>query len=153
MSTRHTAFDTTPAVATMPGISVRTLRNLSRFSIARWLGPGRIQGISAGTSASSEAMVLVTMIDDATSKLLVRFYPSDTVEAHLDLLGRWLTKYGRPLSLARHQPHTLPNGRGSFFPVPHFSPREVYYPIAFRRRAFADTHPRKPAACIKRSVA
>ena len=35
-------------------------------------------------------MVLITMIDDATSRLLARFYPAGTVEAHMDLLSRWL---------------------------------------------------------------
>jgi hypothetical protein len=39
------------------------------------------------------------MIDDATSRLLARFYPGDTVEAHFDLLGRWIQKHGRPLAL------------------------------------------------------
>ena len=51
------------------------------------------------TEGRGEAMVLITMIDDATSRLLARFYPADTVEAHFDLLGRWLEKYGRPLAL------------------------------------------------------
>lgn len=51
------------------------------------------------TEGRGEAMVLITMIDDATSRLLARFYPADTVEAHFDLLGRWLQKYGRPLAL------------------------------------------------------
>src|SRR5438552_1072894 len=46
-----------------------------------------------------EDMVLVNMIDDATSRVLARFYPADTVEAHFDLLGRWLQKYGRPRAL------------------------------------------------------
>ena len=46
-----------------------------------------------------EEMVLITMIDDATSRVLARFYPADTIEAHLDLLGRWLRQYGRPLAL------------------------------------------------------
>ena len=46
-----------------------------------------------------ETMVLITMIDDATSRLLARFYPGDTIEAHFDLLQRWLKKYGRPLAL------------------------------------------------------
>ena len=44
--------------------------------------------------AGAESMVLITMIDDATSRLLARFYPSDTVEAHFDLLGRWLVAHG-----------------------------------------------------------
>lgn len=46
-----------------------------------------------------EEVVLITMIDDATSKVMARFYPAGTVEAHMDLLERWLRKYGRPLAL------------------------------------------------------
>jgi hypothetical protein len=44
-------------------------------------------------------MVLISMIDDATSRVLARFYPADTVEAHFDLLGRWLQSHGRPCAL------------------------------------------------------
>jgi hypothetical protein len=44
-----------------------------------------------------EELVLITLIDDATSHLMARFYPSGTVEAHLDLVGRWLRRHGRPL--------------------------------------------------------
>lgn len=46
-----------------------------------------------------EEVVLITMIDDATSRVMARFYPSGTVETHLDLLGRWLRKHGRPLAV------------------------------------------------------
>src|SRR5436190_2340707 len=46
-----------------------------------------------------DELVLVSMIDDATSRVLARFYSAATVEAHLDLLGRWLHKYGRPKAL------------------------------------------------------
>jgi hypothetical protein len=46
-----------------------------------------------------EEMVLITMIDDATNVQLARFYPAGTTQAHLDLLGRWLRRYGRPLAL------------------------------------------------------
>lgn len=46
-----------------------------------------------------EDIVLITMIDDATGRLLARFYPAGTVEAHLELLGRWLRQHGRPLAL------------------------------------------------------
>jgi hypothetical protein len=46
-----------------------------------------------------EDMVLVSMIDDATSRVLARFYPADTIEAHFDLLGRWLQTHGRPRAL------------------------------------------------------
>ena len=44
-------------------------------------------------------MVLIHMIDDATSRLLARFYDADTVLNHMDLLLRWLQAYGRPLAL------------------------------------------------------
>jgi len=46
-----------------------------------------------------EEVVLITMIDDATSRVMARFYPAGTVESHTDLLGRWLRKYGRPLAV------------------------------------------------------
>src|SRR5262249_33148225 len=45
-----------------------------------------------------EELVLITLIDDATSYLMARFYASGTVEAHLDLVGRWLRRHGRPLA-------------------------------------------------------
>jgi transposase len=45
-----------------------------------------------------EEMVLVTMIDDATNRLLARFYEGETVGAYFDLVGRWLARYGRPLA-------------------------------------------------------
>jgi hypothetical protein len=44
-------------------------------------------------------VVLITMIDDATSRVMARFDPAGTVESHMDLLERWLRKYGRPLAL------------------------------------------------------
>jgi hypothetical protein len=46
-----------------------------------------------------EDLVLVSMIDDATGRVLARFYHEGTVEAHMDLLGRWLRRSGRPLAL------------------------------------------------------
>jgi hypothetical protein len=51
------------------------------------------------TEGRGEAMVLVNMIDDATSRVLSGFYPGETVEAHFDLLGQWLRRYGRPVAL------------------------------------------------------
>ena len=44
-------------------------------------------------------LYLISMIDDATSYTLARFYLAGTVEAHLDLLQRWLRRHGRPLAL------------------------------------------------------
>jgi Helix-turn-helix domain len=51
------------------------------------------------TEGRGEPMVLVTMIDDATSRVLAGFYTGETVEAHFDLLGQWLRRYGRPVAL------------------------------------------------------
>src|SRR5215472_2899499 len=44
-------------------------------------------------------VVLISMIDDATSRTLARFYDAGTVQTHMDLLARWLRRYGRPLAL------------------------------------------------------
>jgi len=44
-------------------------------------------------------MVLVVMIDDATSKTMARFYPAETTEAYMDLLGRYLRKRGRMMAM------------------------------------------------------
>jgi hypothetical protein len=46
-----------------------------------------------------EELVLISMIDDATSHVEARFYAAGTVETHMDLLGRWLRRHGRPLAL------------------------------------------------------
>jgi transposase len=46
-----------------------------------------------------ETVVLITMIDDATNRTLAKFYPSGSVESHMDLLGEWLRTHGRPLAL------------------------------------------------------
>jgi len=44
-------------------------------------------------------MVLVAMIDDATSKVTARFYPGETTEAYMDLLWRYLKRHGRMVAL------------------------------------------------------
>jgi transposase len=43
--------------------------------------------------------VLVSMMDDATGRQVKRFFPADTTEANLEVLGRWLRKYGRPVAI------------------------------------------------------
>jgi len=43
-----------------------------------------------------EEIVLISMIDDATSYIMARFYPCATVETHMDLLRRWIVRLGRP---------------------------------------------------------
>lgn len=46
-----------------------------------------------------ETVVLITMIDDATSRLEARFFRAGTLETHLEMLGIWLRKHGRPLAV------------------------------------------------------
>lgn len=41
---------------------------------------------------------LVTMIDDATGRKLLRFYPSDTSAANMAQMRRWLEIHGRPVA-------------------------------------------------------
>jgi Helix-turn-helix domain len=64
-----------------------------------------------------ETMVLVSMIDDATSRVLARFYPNGTVAAHLDLVWRWLKRYGRPVALYSDR-HSIfePQDKGRLLP-------------------------------------
>lgn len=45
-----------------------------------------------------EGMVLVSMIDDATNRVLARFYEAETTAAYFDLVGRWLAQHGRPVA-------------------------------------------------------
>jgi len=69
------------------------------------------------TEGRGEDMVLIHMIDDATSRLLARFYDADTVLNHMDLLGRWLQAYGRPLALYTDR-HSIfePQDKGQALP-------------------------------------
>jgi len=46
-----------------------------------------------------ESMVLIALIDDATSRVEARFYAAATVATHMDLLSVWLRQYGRPQAL------------------------------------------------------
>jgi hypothetical protein len=64
-----------------------------------------------------ESLVLISMIDDATNRTLARFYPSGTTEAHLDLLGRWLRRYGRPVAVYTDR-HSIfePQDKGKALP-------------------------------------
>jgi hypothetical protein len=55
--------------------------------------------IHDGLEGRGPNLVLTAMIDDATGKILARFYPGETTRDHLDLLGRWLRKHGRPVAL------------------------------------------------------
>ena len=45
------------------------------------------------------AMVLLVMIDDATSRVVARFHPAETTEGYLDLLKRYVHKHGRMAAL------------------------------------------------------
>jgi Homeodomain-like domain len=43
-------------------------------------------------------LTLVGMIDDATDRVVLRFHESETTDAYMDVLGRWIRKFGRPAS-------------------------------------------------------
>jgi hypothetical protein len=64
-----------------------------------------------------ETPVLLSMIDDATNRLLARFYREATVETHMDLVGRWLVRYGRPLAMYTDR-HSIfePQDKGQALP-------------------------------------
>jgi transposase len=64
-----------------------------------------------------DQMDLISMIDDATSYVMARFYPSGTTEAHMDLLQRWLMRHGRPLALYTDR-HSIfePQDKGQALP-------------------------------------
>ena len=64
-----------------------------------------------------ESMVLIALIDDATSQVAARSYPAGTVEAHLDLLGVWLRRYGRPMAVYTDR-HSIfePQDKGKALP-------------------------------------
>jgi len=69
------------------------------------------------TEGRGEDMVLIHMIDDATSRLPARFYDADTVRNHFDLLQRWLAPHGRPLALYTDR-HSIfaPQDKGQALP-------------------------------------
>ena len=46
-----------------------------------------------------EEAVLITMIDDATSRLFMRFYAADTTEANMAHLREYIARFGRPVAL------------------------------------------------------
>ena len=46
-----------------------------------------------------EKLVLCAMIDDATSRVMARFYPGETTEAYFDLFRRYLLACGKPAAL------------------------------------------------------
>jgi len=46
-----------------------------------------------------EEAVLITMIDDATSRVFMRFYAADTTEANMAHLRQYIARFGRPVAL------------------------------------------------------
>lgn len=64
-----------------------------------------------------EAMVLISMIDDATGRVMACFYPAGTTQTHMDLFGRWLRRHGRPLALYTDR-HSIfePQDKGKLAP-------------------------------------
>jgi hypothetical protein len=52
-----------------------------------WLGPDR------------DESYVISMIDDATSRLYFRFHDADSAKTNMDLLLRYMRLHGRPVSL------------------------------------------------------
>lgn len=48
---------------------------------------------------SEQEAVLITMVDDATSRVLMRFFASDTTEANMTMLRAYIRRFGRPMAL------------------------------------------------------
>lgn len=46
-----------------------------------------------------QTVVLITMLGDATSRLVARFPPAAAVETHMDLVARWVRPHGRPMAV------------------------------------------------------
>ena len=46
-----------------------------------------------------EPCVLITMIDDATGRKLLRFFPSDSTVTNMSLIKLWIERHGRPVAL------------------------------------------------------
>ncbi|HZY88878.1 MAG TPA: ISNCY family transposase [Gemmataceae bacterium] len=94
------------------------------------------------TEGRGEDMVLIHMIDDATSRLLARFYDADTVVNHFDLLLRWLQAYGRPLALYTDR-HSIfePQDKGQAVPD-----AETQFGRALRELAIELIRARSPQA-------
>lgn len=94
------------------------------------------------TEGRGQDMVLMHMIDDATSRLLARFYDADTVLNHMDLLRRWLQAFGRPLALY--------TDRHSIFEVPDkgqaLSEAETQFGRALRELSIELIRARSPQA-------
>lgn len=63
------------------------------------------------------AVVLITLIDDATGRLMARFYPEGTTQTHMDLLGRWLKRHGRPAALYTDR-HSIFEAQAKGVPLP-----------------------------------
>jgi hypothetical protein len=45
------------------------------------------------------ALMLITMIDDATGRKLMRFFEADTTQSNMALIRLWIERHGRPLAL------------------------------------------------------
>jgi len=46
-----------------------------------------------------EAAWLISMIDDASSRLHMRFFPTDSTESNMAVLGSYIRRHGRPLAI------------------------------------------------------
>jgi hypothetical protein len=63
------------------------------------------------------ACELITMIDDATGRKLMRFFPGDSTQTNMEMIKLWIERHGRPLALytdwATHFKQTPKRGQKS----------------------------------------
>ncbi len=57
-----------------------------------------------------EEILLINMIDDATSRWFARFVASDSTVENMNLLERYVKKYGRPLAFLYRQGEPVSDG-------------------------------------------
>ena len=60
-----------------------------------------------------EKAVLINLIDDATSRVLMRFFPRDTAAANRRLLRDYIRRYGRPVAVYADKASHFKVNRGS----------------------------------------
>lgn len=83
-------------------VTPRKLRHRKRR--ARRAAPGELVQMDTSVhrwleDRSREEIVLISMIDDATSRLFARFVPRDTSRANREVLRDYVLRYGRPRAL------------------------------------------------------
>lgn len=130
---RPDSYETTPTPTfARPALGSRILQRLQLGGDAALVHGLRGQPSNHRKNAKlrrrGQEMVLLHMIDDATSHVLARFYDANTVLNHMDLRRRWLQAFGRPFHPGVED--SLPNERNDSGHFYFNQPEDIS--IAFR---------------------